>query len=62
MENIMAVAGLFLGGAWELLTSVNFPGTNMSFAMILCGSVLVVFGLKVLRVILGSGFINTEDK
>lgn len=60
MNDILAVAGLFLGGAWELLTSVNFPGTNMSFAVILCGSVLVVFGLKVLRVILSASFVNTD--
>ena len=58
MENVLAVVQLLLGGAWNLLTSINVPGTEMSFAVILCGSALVLFGLKVLRLVLST---NNKD-
>jgi len=60
MDNILLVAAALFGGAWDMLTGVNFPATELSFAEILVGSVLVIFGLKIIRVIFAHSYINTD--
>lgn len=56
MDDFLSIVSLIFKGSWRLLTGVTIPGTDMSFAVVLCGAALVTFGFRVLRVILSVSF------
>lgn len=44
---------VLLSGAWEVITNVKYPGTEMSIAVILVGSLCAVFSLRVVGYLIG---------
>ena len=64
MENLIAIAGLLLSGTWKFFTSINFPGTSMSFAVIICGAALVAFSIRLIKIILSAsgGSLKSEKE
>lgn len=46
-------AGIILGGAWDMLTTICFPGTNIPIAVALGGAAAAAFSLVILGRVLG---------
>ena len=48
MSDFMLAVESIFSNVWTLLTSINFPGTEMSIAQISIGAAMACFSLRVL--------------
>lgn len=55
MSAITETAKVFFHDVWEMFLSVNFPGTNVSFAAFLIALFLIRFSLRILGYLTGFG-------
>ena len=59
---------ILLSSAWNMMSSVTFPGTGISISSIAVGTVIAVVALRIVNFVLGlrfsggSGAVNREDK
>lgn len=60
MSDFMLSVECLFSNTWMLLTSIDFPGTEMSIAQILVGAFMVGFSLRILAHALGLGLVVTD--
>lgn len=52
-DSVLAYIASLFSNSWRLLETTIYPGTNLSLAVILLGSFLVVFSLRLLGNVFG---------
>lgn len=52
-EGVISYITSLFSNSWNMLESVNYPGTNLSLAVIGIGSFLVIFSLRLLGNVFG---------
>ena len=56
MTNFFAAVGCLFEGVWDLLTTVEYPGTTLTFAAILVGAFCAVVSLRIAGSVMGVHF------
>ena len=52
-EGVLSYVTALFTNSWNMLETVNYPGTNLSLAVILLGSFLVVFSMRLIGNVFG---------
>ena len=52
MNDFLQVTQALFGGAWSMLVTINFPGTELSVAYILVGAFMAGVSLRVIKYLL----------
>lgn len=53
MNDALKLMAVFFSESWKFFTTINFPGTNFTIAVVFIGTFLMVFSIRIISFLLG---------